>query len=296
MKKNQAHLALLISGLFFGMNYWVAKGLMPVYFAPMQVVFLRSFISVLLFWGLKQLFPFEKVSSRDLFRLALCGLTGISLNQLFFFLGLNFTTPVNAALIHSSSPILVMSFAIILLKEQINWLKATGVILGGVGAYILISSGKHIDFSSKTTLGNLFILINIISYSFYIVIAKPLMDKYHPITVMSWVFLFGFIFIVPFSVSSVPEIHWQTVPFYIWCSLAYVIFITTFVTYLLTIFALKYISATVTGYYIYIQPIIASSIALITGKELLEGYKILAAALIFSGIFVVVKEFKFKRS
>ncbi|MEI8202639.1 MAG: DMT family transporter, partial [Bacteroidota bacterium] len=232
---------------------------------------------------------------KDLLRLAICGLCGISVNQLFFFKGLSFTTPVNAAIIHSSSPILVMLFASLFIKERISWTKAMGVLLGAMGAYLLITTGRQMDFSSDTSLGNLFIFINIISYSFYLVFAKPLMNKYKPITVMSWVFLFGFLFIIPFSASSVTEIKWQFVPTELWFSLAYVIFVSTFITYLLTIFALKHLSATVTGYYIYIQPVIASLIALFTAKESLELYKIIAAILIFTGIFMVNKDFKLKR-
>ncbi|MEI8202704.1 MAG: EamA/RhaT family transporter, partial [Bacteroidota bacterium] len=81
MKKKQAHLALLLSGIFFGINYWIAKGLMPDYFNPLQIVFLRSIVSVMLFWLVKQFIPYEKVILKDLLRLAICGLCGISVNQ-----------------------------------------------------------------------------------------------------------------------------------------------------------------------------------------------------------------------
>lgn len=296
MKKKQAHLALLISGLFFGINYWIAKALMPDYFNPLQIVFLRSFVTVILFWIVKQFLPYEKLARGDLFKLAICGLTGISINQLFFFKGLSFTTPVNAAIIHTTSPILVMLFASFMIKERITWIKALGVVLGGFGAFLLVSSGKRIDFSIDTTLGNAFIFLNIISYSFYLVFAKPLMKKYKPVTVMSWVFLFGFLFVIPFSASSVPEIRWEMIPTEIWLSLAYVIIVTTFITYLLTIFGLQHLSATTTGYYIYIQPVVASLIAIASAKESLELYKIIAAMLIFSGIFLVIKDFNLKRT
>ncbi len=296
LKKKQAHIALIVAGLFFGANYQVAKGLMPDYFNPAQIVFLRTFITTLLFWGLKQFFPYEKVATKDLFRLAICGLTGISINQLLFFIGLSYTTPVNASIIHSSSPILVMLFAAVLLKEHMTKIKVMGVFLGAIGAYILISGGKSLDFSSETTAGNAFIFINIVSYSFYLVFAKPIMKAYHPLTIMSWVFLFGFIFLAPFTFTSVGSIPWQAIPTEIWLSLAYVIIMTTFVTYLLTIFALQHLSATITGYYIYMQPIIASLIALFFAKESLELYKILAGILIFIGIFVISKDFKNKKT
>jgi len=288
----RAHIALLGASLIFGINYWVAKGLMPDNLSPEQLVFLRIGGAFLLFYIFSLFSTPEKIESKDLLRIAVAGFFGTSLNQYLFFKGLNLTTPVDVAIIHVSNPIFTLVFAIILINERISTLKAIGILMGAIGAVMLILYRGNISFDSDTFSGNLLALLNTIAYSVYLVLIKPLMTKYKPITVMKWVFFAGFVFCIPFTLPSMLKISFASFTATSWLSLAYVVVATTFLAYLLTIYALKYVEASVASYYIYLQPFIATLIAFWLGKQDFTLAKGLAAVLIFTGVYFVSRKVK----
>ncbi|MFO7572644.1 MAG: EamA family transporter, partial [Gaiellaceae bacterium] len=144
----------------------------------------------------------EKVEKRDLFKLAICAVFGVAINQILFFEGLNLSTPINASIIITVIPVLILVFAHFILKERITALKITGIILGATGALMVILAAGIGDFQSNTLLGNLMIFINAMSWALYLVLIKPLMEKYDSFTVMKWVFLFGLIIVLPFTFRS----------------------------------------------------------------------------------------------
>ena len=184
----KAHIALFIVQLMYGANYVIAKGLMPNIIGPNGFILVRVAGAVALFWGILA-FKNEKVALKDLGRLAICAVFGVALNQLMFFNGLMLTSPINASVMMTTTPILVLLFSVIILKEKIIPIQLVGVLIGAVASvvFILLNSGG--GYASDT--GDIFILINATSYSFYLVLVKPLMKKYKPLTVISWVFTFG---------------------------------------------------------------------------------------------------------
>ncbi|MHC1776753.1 MAG: DMT family transporter [Lentimicrobium sp.] len=284
----KAHLALTFSGLLFGVNYWIAKGLMPIYLQPMQIIFIRGAMALFLFWLVSLLYKGEAIAERkDHLILALCGLTGIALNQALFFTGLSLTSPVDTALIHSGSPVIVLLFSIWIAGEKTGRLKITGMILGATGAVLLVLQGNFSADGNNHLLGNALIFMNIVSYSLYLVLIKPLMHKYNAITIMKWVFLYGFLFVLPFSLPSVVGIKLNTFTPFAWFSIIYIIIGTTFITYLLTSYSLRTVSAGVAGYYIYMQPVIAAIIGILLFNETLTPAKTMAAILVFTGVFLV---------
>lgn len=282
-----AHLALIIAGLLFGANYWVAKGLMPDYLNPRAIIVFRTAGASILFLMLLPFARFTRISKRDWIMLALCGITGVTINQYLFFVGLNLSSPIETSLLHTISPLVVVVFAWIYLKEKISWLKTAGILSGFAGALLLTLSGKRISLGSDHFLGNIFILLNITSYSLYLVLVKPLMKKYDPLMVISIIFLFGFVFFIPFSFGAFKTIDFNNFPKEIWFSLVYVVVGTTFLTYLLTIYALRPLSAGTVGFYIYLQPLISGSIGIISGQENISLSMVLSAMLIFSGVFLI---------
>ncbi|MCF8217973.1 MAG: DMT family transporter [Bacteroidales bacterium] len=289
-KKWIAHLTLFGTSLLFGANYWIAKGLMPDYFQPMQIIFMRVLGAMLLFWFLQLFLPKEKVKTKDLLLIALSSALGVAVNQMMFFEGLNLTTPVDTSIIHSSSPLLVLMFAAILSREKLTLMKITGILIGASGALLLVLYGEEASFNSETFRGDIFILINISAYSMYLVLIKPVMARYKPVTVMKWVFFFGFLCVLPFTVWKLPDIQWAAIDSYAWFSLLYVIIGTTFLAYLLTINALRYVDASIAGFYIYLQPVIAAIIGIWLFDEVLTAHKIIAALLVFTGIYIVNKK------
>jgi len=285
--ETKAHLALITSGILFGANYWIAKGLMPDYLEPMQIILIRSIASLGLFWLAASIQGKQRVERKDHLVLALCGLTGIAINQAFFFIGLNYTSAVDTALIHSASPIMVLLFSAWLIGEKIGSSKITGIAFGAAGSVLLVLQGKSGNGGSHPLLGNFLILLNIISYSIYLVLLKPLMARYDAATIMKWVFLYGFIFVFPFCLPSASSLPISELPLKAWLSMAYIIVGTTFLTYLLTTYSLRTVSAGVAGYYIYMQPVLAALIGVALFNEKLTMVKTMATLLVFAGVFMV---------
>lgn len=285
----RAHLFLVLAGLIFGVNYWVAKGLMPGFITPMQLIFFRVTGALLLFTFFDFFVPHKakKIAGKDMLRIAVAALFGVGLNQILFFEGLNLTTPVDASLIHVLNPIMVLVLAALFIGEKFTWRKGIGVVLGAAGAAFLILYGKDLSSGSGTFKGNLLILGNAAAYAAYLVIIKPLMEHYHPVRVMKWIFLFGLVWVMPLSLGPALQTDFSTFTGFAWFSVIYVIAGTTFIAYLLTISALKHLNASVVSFYIYLQPLIAALIAIFVGKELLQWPKLPAALAIFAGVYLI---------
>lgn len=287
----KAHAALFAANLIYGLNYSVAKDVMPEYIQPFGFILLRVLGASLLFWFFHSLLSNEKIDKKDWPRIALCGLFGVAMNQLLFFAGLNITTPINAAIIMTSNPILVIIAASIILHEVITKQKILGLSLGVIGALLIIIFKADFSFDSTTWPGDVMILMNAASYGVYLVIVKPLMTKYQPLTIIKWVFTFGLLYVIPFGFYDFMAIEWSSFTTTIWLETAFVVICTTFFAYLLNIFALKKLQPSTVSAYIYTQPVLASFFAIIMGKDELSLVKIVGAVLIFTGVYIVSKRF-----
>ena len=215
--------------------------------------------------------------------LAIASVFGVAINQLMFFKGLNYTTPINAAVIVPSTPIIVLIIAAFALKEKITLRKMLGIGIGLSGTLLILLVGKKISFDSNTFVGDLMIFTNASSYGIYLVLITPLMRKYHPITVVKWVFLFGSIVVLPFGYEEFIRIDFSTMPTHILWATAYVVFGLSFLAYLLNIAALKNLSPSVVSIYIYLQPVLAAMFAIGLRKDSLSWIKVGAAVLIRTG-------------
>lgn len=297
MNRNiRAHFALLGANTIYGLNYVIAKGIMPDYMMPKAIIFLRVLITVGVFGILHLIVPTEKVNKRDLFKMFICAFFGVAINQILFFEGLNLSTPINASIIITVIPVLILIFAHYILKERITTIKVVGIILGAAGAVMIVLSAGNGEFKGSTMLGNLFIFINAGSWALYLVLVKPLMERYESITVMKWVFFFGLIIIFPFTFKSFTSTSFTTIPLTIWLSISFVVFGATILAYYLNNFSLKSVSPSVNGIYIYLQPLIASVVAILFGKDQLTVVKTIAALLIMAGVYFVTKRPKKKLS
>lgn len=282
-----AHLALFIVNLIYALNYSIAKDVMPEYINPSGFILLRVLCGASLFFLFFKIFINERISNSDIPRFALCGLFGVAINQLFFFEGLNLTTPINAAIIMTTNPILVIVFSSILIREKISLIKIIGIIFGFIGACNLILNSGDFSFNNNFLKGNFLVFINASSYALYLVLVKNLMKKYTPITVMFYVFFFGLIFVFPFGYENVMLIDLQVFTTEIYLKVLFVIIFTTFIAYLFNGFALKSLSPATVSVYIYLQPLLASLIALFLNVDTLDMQKIISAFFIFTAVFLV---------
>ncbi len=282
-----AHISLFLANLIYALNYTIAKDVMPNFIMPSGFILLRVIGAVFLFSISYFFFIKEKVTIKDLFKLSICGLFGVAINQLLFFEGLNLTTPINASIVMTVNPILVLIISFFLIKESITIKKIIGITTGLIGAFILITEGQIISFNSNNQLGNLFVFINAISYGLYLVIVKPLMRKYHPITVMFYVFGFGLLYVFYFGFEELSDVRWSEIPITIYYSIAFVVFCTTFLAYLFNSLSLKKLNPSTVSIYIYFQPLLASIFAIFKGADTLNNTKLIAAIFIFIGVYLV---------
>jgi drug/metabolite transporter (DMT)-like permease len=296
VKENfKAHLALFFAALIYGANYTIAKGVMPDYLQPFGFIMVRVTGAVILFW-ITGIFVPEKINRKDIPLLAFCGMFGVAINQLLFFKGLSMTTPINAAIIMVITPILVLLVDTSLASEKITKTKLSGIIIGLIGALLLLLVKHDLSFGSLTWRGDLCILINAISWGIYLVVAKPLIMKYRTITVIKWVFLFAWFYVLPFGYTEFMEADFSNMPADILLSVAFVVLGTTYFAYLLNNYALQKVSSSVVSIYIYLQPLLAAGIAVFLNKDELDWVKILSALLIFAGVYLVSATDRAKRN
>lgn len=282
----KAHLFILGANIIYGVNYAIGKVALH-YFDPFAIVIMRVMGAIIIFTILHQLSGGEKVERKDHKKLFVAALFGVIINQLLFFKGLSLTSEIHAALIMITTPIIVLIMAWIILKDKITWLKSGGIIIGAIGVAMLISFGAADKSSPSSLLGDLFITINAASYAIFLIIAKPLMAKYSPLTIARWIFTYSIFFVVPFGYNSFVHIAWATIPAAgIW-ALAFVIIGATVLAYLFNILGLNYGSPALVSIYIYTQPVIATIIAIAAGTDTLTAGKVLSALLVFTGVALV---------
>lgn len=298
--KQKAYLALLGANVIYGANFLIAKGIMPDKMGPSALVLLRVIGASIMFWVVKQ-FVKEKVDKKDFLLLIICGLLGISTNMLLFFHGLSLTSPIDASIIMTTTPVIVLVLSALILKEKITINKYIGISIGAIGAFLLVWFGKK-SGGTSSFLGNLFVFLNACSYSLYLVLVKPLMKKYKAITVISWVFLFGFIFVLPFGFNDLLNTNFNAFTTNTYLAVTFVIVGTTFLTYLFNIYALNYVSPSVNGSFIYLQPVLSFLMVSVYAYILdhqeyaqdINLIKILSCFMVIVGVYMISKKPKIK--
>ena len=290
-KRVLALVAVSIATLIYGVNYSIAKEVMPLYLKPYAFIFLRVFGATLIFWFAGLFIKQQKIEKGDYPKILLAAFFGTALNMLSFFKGLSLTTPISASVIMVTSPIMVLIFSSLLIKKVIGKQRIIGVFIGLMGAIILITYGNTNDKNSlSSNLGNFLVFINAASFGLYLVLAKKLIAKYHPIIFVKWLYLFGLIFVIPFSYSELTEVVWQKIPINMYWNIGFVIIFTTCITYLFNLYGLSILKPTTVSIFIYLQPVIATIYALIVGSDSLNLVKISATLVIFLGVYLVTKQ------
>lgn len=286
----KVHGTLLFVGLIYGATYSIAKIAMPDLIKPFGFILVRVISATLIFWLFTAVKGGEAIRyRRDYIRLMACALFGIAINQLIFFKGLSMTSSISASIIMTSNPIIVLVASWLILKDPVTKLKVAGIILGSTGAVMLILRNE-VQWEAGSFLGDLLILLNAASYGIYLVLVKPLMARYSAITIIKWVFLFGLIIIIPFGTGELLSVNWYDMPMKGWASILYIILFTTILAYLLNVWALKFVNPMVVSYYIYLQPLFATTIALFFLKEQPDMRMAIYAAMIFVGVFLVSRK------
>jgi drug/metabolite transporter (DMT)-like permease len=293
LKSNyKAHSAILIANIFFAITFSAAKTLFNEnLIKPFGLNLIRVFTTAALLWVM-YLFSNNKqtIQKKDLRRFALCALTGVAVNQLLFIKGLSLTYSIHASLLMLTTPILITIIAAWLLKERLTKFKIIGLVLGVLGALVLILSKNNTGNANDVFVGDIIILLNAISYTFYFILVRPLIKNYNPIMVMRIIFTIGFFMMLPFCYTEFMATDINQYGAREIAILATIVFGGTFIAYLFNIYGIQVLGPSITGAYIYTQPVFAAVIAIAILGETITLYKIIAALFIFAGVYLANKK------
>lgn len=287
-----ALLAAFSTAIIYGVSYTVAKDVMPGFVQPFALIFFRVFGSAILFWGFSFFIKSQKIQRQDYPRLVVCALLGTSVNMLFFYKGLSTAQPIVASAIAVGTPLMVFVFSIILLKEKLVKSKILGLVIGLVGAFVLITYQQDLEGGSGSVLGNFYVFLNAAFYGLYLVVVRKLLIKYNPMHVIKWMYTISIPIIMPFAYTELLQIDWVTMPGDIYFKLLFIVVFTTFLNYLFNLFALTQIKPTTVSVFVYLHPVFASIYALSVGSDSLSVVKVVTTLTICFGVYLVTKPVK----
>ena len=285
-------LAALGATVIYGLNHTIAKNVMPVYISPFGFILLRVLGATILFWIASIFVKHERIERKDWPRLIACSFLGMVINMLAFFKGLELSTPVNSSVIITISPIIVFIFSAILLKEKIKLIRSAGILFGFVGALILVLYTAKTGLNAPNIpLGNILFIVNSFAYGLYLVLVKPLIEKYNVINLLKWLFLLAIFMNFPVTIGEFSIVDWTNLPIKeAVLPMVFVVVGTTFCTYLFNAYALRTLSPSTVSSFIYLQPIVGIIYAVSTKSDSLSLVSVIGMILIFIGIYLVTKK------
>lgn len=291
------HLLIFTANLIFGVNYAVSKWLLAGHVTPEFHTLVRMVAACALFWGISFFLPREKLSLKEILVLLLCSTCGVAGNQTLFVFGLSMTSPVDASVLSTGTPIFVILLAAIFLREPITRMKCAGALTGAAGAiWLVLQSGAAQNGGNSASLaGDLCIVASCVIYSVYFVFSKPLSVKYQAVTMMKWMFLFAAIEVAPLTLPAIlrPNGAFPQPPdMQVFAALAYVLVGATFLAYLLIPMAVRRIRPTTASMYNYVQPVVACALAIMLAQDKFSWDKPLAAIVVFLGVHMVSRSGK----
>lgn len=289
-KRNWALVAATLVSIIYGVTFTIAKDVMPKYIDAYGFIFLRVGGSMILFWLSTLFVKTEKIEKTDFPRIIAASFFGIAFNMLTFFKGLSYTSPIMGAVLMVTTPMIVLVLSAFIMKERMENKKIIGILLGLAGTITLILYGKSMINAPNASLGNFLVFVNALSYGFYLIIVKKLMDKYNAISFVKWIYFFGFIMVIPFGWGEFQSVNWTIIPTSAYIKIGFVVVFSTFLTYLLNLLSMKELKPTTVAVFIYLQPLFASIFAVGLGKDELSWVKISSALLIFIGVYLVTQK------
>ncbi len=289
-KRTLALIGATMVSIIYGVTFTIAKDVMPAYIDAFGFIVLRVGGSAVLFWLAWLFVPKEKIAASDFPRIAAAAFFGVALNMLTFFKGLSLTSPISAAVLMVTTPIIVLVLTAMIMKERMEARKAIGIVLGLAGTATLILYGKSAESAPNAMLGNFLVFVNAVSYGFYLIIVKKLMDRYNAFTFVKWIYLFGFGMVLPFGWAELQAVNWVFVPMDAMWKIGFVVVFSTFLTYLLNLLSMRELKPVTVAVFIYLQPLFATIFAIALDKDSLGWVKIASALMIFAGVYLVTQK------
>jgi len=291
MEKNKlnGHTAIFAANLIFGLNAPISRTLMPELLSPYTLTFFRMSGGLVLFWLVSLFCKKEHVPLKDILMLFFASIFALILNQLPFFVGLSMTSPIDASIVVTMLPIVTMLLAAVIIKEPITWLKAIGVLVGASGALILVFFSHSLHVGKSNFWGNIIVFGGVASFAVYLTVFKNLISRYSPVTVMKWMFLFGTIVCFPFCYTPLVHTDFTLLTSGTYWRIGYMVVFATFLGYLLIPIGQKILRPTTLSMYNYLQPVVASFVAVAIGIDTFGFEKAISGVLVFAGVYIVTQ-------
>ena len=289
-KDFKAHGAMLLAMVLFGLMATFSKDVLTRGgITGPQLVAFRVIGAALIFWLGSLFVPQQRIERRDLLKVAGAGFFGFAVAQGGYIVGLSFTSPINATIELTTMPIFTLILSSILLHQRITARRALGIIMGFTGAVLLISRTTAGDGRPTDFRGDLLILVSQVGYAFYLTHYSAVIRKYDAFTFNKWTFTFASLFILPFTLSHMARIPWSDLSIKTGLELVYIVVGATFITFLLVVFAQRRLLPTTVSVYNYVQPFVAVVASTVMGLAVPQWMHAIAAALIFTGVWLVVR-------
>jgi|TARA_A100001011_G_scaffold227821_1_gene235979 drug/metabolite transporter (DMT)-like permease len=290
-KRTLAIFAALGATFIYALNHTIAKDVMPTYVQGFGFIGIRLIGATIVFWLLGLLIPKQPIDKADRWAFLRAAFFGMAINMLAFFKGLEYSTPINSTVIITTTPIMVFLFSVILLKENIRPKRAIGVLIGFLGALSLVLFSQQAPANAPNiSLGNFLFIVNASAYGLYMIYVKPLSEKYNTIHLLKWLFLIGLVITMPFTLPELLAVDFQQMPLSIWWRIGFVVLGTTFMTYLLMVYAIRHLRATSLSVFTYLQPIIGIVYAVLVGADFITPIKWITMSLVLVGVYLVTKQ------
>ena len=287
----KAHGAMLLAMVLFGLMATFSKDVLTRGgITGPQLVAFRVIGAALIFWVGSLFVPQQRIERRDLVKVAGAGFFGFALAQGGYIVGLSFTSPINATIELTTMPIFTLILSAFLLHERITPRRALGIIMGFVGAVLLITRTTAGDGRPTDFRGDLLILISQVGYAFYLTHYSSVIRKYDAFTFNKWTFTFASLFILPFTLPHIAQIQWPALSMRTVAELVYIVAAATFFTFLLVVYAQRRLLPTTVSVYNYVQPFVAVVASMAMGLAVPQWMHAVAAALIFTGVWLVVNK------
>ena len=281
---------MLCAGTCWGLMAPIGKDAMLNGIDGIDLVSFRVLGGALLFWLTSLFTKKEHVPVKEILLLGCAGLFALVFNQCSYTIGLNLTSPSNSSIMTTSMPIFAMVLSFFILKEPITWQKAGGVLLGCTGAVIIITTSATAGNAKVGNIwGDLLCMSAQLSFALYLSLFKPLIQKYSLFTVNKWMFTWATLIIWPFTLGHVSSIDFASVPMSTWWETGFVVFFGTYISYICMMVGQQTLRPTVVSVYNYMQPLVSVSVSVAAGLAVFKTSQALAAILVFSGVWFVVK-------
>lgn len=281
--------------MFFACAFWglmapLGKDAMTHGITGVDMVTFRVTGAAVLFWITSFFVPKEHVPKKDIIMFFFAGLFGLVLNQCCYTIGLSITSPINSSIVTTSMPIFAMILSALILKEPITGKKAIGVLMGFSGALILVLSSASATSSRVGDIrGDLLCLFAQFSFALYLALFNPLIKRYSVFTINKYMFTYATLMILPFSFRSVASIDYANLSTRTWLETFFVVFMGTYVGYILTMIGQRTLRPTVVSVYNYVQPLVSVVVSVLTGIGVFQWTHALAVVLVFFGVRFVTK-------